>query len=40
LFERIERAELPVTGTRIALPFEVVLRRSCGCKHRTAIVTK
>ena len=40
LFERIERAELPQTGTRIALPVEIVLRRSCGCKHRTAVVTK
>ena len=40
LFERIERGELPQTGTRIALPVEIVLRRSCGCKHRTAVVTK
>jgi LacI family transcriptional regulator len=40
LFERIERAELPQTGTRISLPVEMVLRRSCGCKHRTAVVTK
>jgi LacI family transcriptional regulator len=40
LFERIERAELPQTGARIALPVEIVLRRSCGCKHRTAVVTK
>jgi LacI family transcriptional regulator len=39
LFERIERAELPQTGTRISLPVEIVLRRSCGCKHRTAVVT-
>jgi LacI family transcriptional regulator len=38
LFERIERGELPQTGTRIALPVEIVLRRSCGCKHRTAVV--
>ena len=37
LFERIERGELPQTGTRIALPVEIVLRRSCGCKHRTAV---
>jgi LacI family transcriptional regulator len=40
LFERIERGELPQTGTRIALPVEIVLRRSCGCKHRTTVVTK
>jgi LacI family transcriptional regulator len=40
LFERIERGELPQIGTRIALPIEIVLRRSCGCKHRTAVVTK
>lgn len=40
LFERIERGELPQTGTRIGLPVELVLRRSCGCKHRTAVVTK
>jgi LacI family transcriptional regulator len=40
LFERIERAELPLTGTRIALPVEIVLRRSCGCRHRTAVITK
>ena len=39
LFERIERGELPQTGTRIALPVEIVIRRSCGCKHRTAVVT-
>jgi LacI family transcriptional regulator len=40
LFERIERGELPQTGVRIALPVEIVLRRSCGCKHRAAVVTK
>ena len=40
LFERIERGELPQTGTRIALPVEIVLRRSCGCKYRTTVVTK
>jgi LacI family transcriptional regulator len=39
LFERIERGELPQTGTRIALPVEIVVRRSCGCKHRTAVLT-
>ena len=40
LFERIERGESPQTGTRIVLPVEIVLRRSCGCKHRTALITK
>jgi LacI family transcriptional regulator len=38
LFERIERGELPKTGNRIVLPVEMVLRRSCGCKHRTDVV--
>jgi LacI family transcriptional regulator len=38
LFERIARGELPQTGNRIVLPVEIVLRRSCGCKHRTPLV--
>jgi LacI family transcriptional regulator len=38
LFERIARGELPKTGNRIVLPVEIVLRRSCGCKHRTPVV--
>ncbi|MGD0097904.1 MAG: substrate-binding domain-containing protein [Terracidiphilus sp.] len=38
LFDRIERGELPQTGNRIILPVEVVLRRSCGCKHRVPVV--
>lgn len=38
LFDRIERGELPQTGNRIILPVEIVLRRSCGCKHRTPFV--
>jgi LacI family transcriptional regulator len=38
LFERIARGELPQTGHRIVLPVEIVLRRSCGCKHRTPLV--
>jgi LacI family transcriptional regulator len=38
LFDRIERGELPQTGNRIVLPVEIVLRRSCGCKHRTPVV--
>jgi LacI family transcriptional regulator len=38
LFDRIERGELPQTGNRIILPVEIVLRRSCGCKHRTPVV--
>jgi LacI family transcriptional regulator len=40
LFDRIERGELPQTGNRIVLPVEIVLRRSCGCKHRAPIVTQ
>jgi LacI family transcriptional regulator len=38
LFDRIARGETPNTGNRIVLPVEIVLRRSCGCKHRTAVV--
>jgi LacI family transcriptional regulator len=39
LFDRIARGELPQTGNKIVLPVEIVLRRSCGCKNRTAMVT-
>jgi LacI family transcriptional regulator len=38
LFDRITRGESPKTGNRIVLPVEIVLRRSCGCKHRTPVV--
>lgn len=38
LFDRISRGELPKTGNRIVLPVEIVLRRSCGCKHRSPVV--
>jgi LacI family transcriptional regulator len=38
LLDRISRGELPLTGSRIVLPVEVVLRRSCGCKHKTPMV--
>jgi len=38
LFERLERGETQQSGNRIVLPVEIVLRRSCGCKHRTAVV--
>jgi LacI family transcriptional regulator len=38
LFDRIARGEVPKTGNRIVLPVEIVLRRSCGCKHRGSIV--
>ena len=38
LMDRISRSELPLTGTRIVLPVEIVLRRSCGCKHKTPAV--
>jgi LacI family transcriptional regulator len=38
LFDRIARGELPQAGNRIVLPVEIVLRRSCGCKHRTPVV--
>jgi LacI family transcriptional regulator len=38
LFDRITRGELPQAGNRIVLPVEIVLRRSCGCKHRTPVI--
>lgn len=38
LFDRIARGETPQSGNRIVLPVEIVLRRSCGCKHRTPVV--
>jgi LacI family transcriptional regulator len=38
LIDRISRGELPQTGSRIVLPVEIVLRRSCGCKHKTPAV--
>jgi LacI family transcriptional regulator len=38
LFDRITRGETPHLGSRIVLPVEIVLRRSCGCKHRTPVV--
>jgi LacI family transcriptional regulator len=38
LLDRIARGEVPKTGNRIVLPVEIVLRRSCGCKHRTPVV--
>jgi LacI family transcriptional regulator len=38
LFERIARGESQQTGSKIVLPVEIVLRRSCGCKHRTPVV--
>lgn len=38
LFDRINTGEIPPVGNRIVLPVEMVLRRSCGCKHRVEIV--
>jgi LacI family transcriptional regulator len=38
LFDRITRGETQYTGSRIILPVEIVLRRSCGCKHKTPVV--
>ncbi|HEX7730013.1 MAG TPA: LacI family DNA-binding transcriptional regulator [Terracidiphilus sp.] len=40
LFERIQRSEVTQTGNRTVLPVELVLRRSCGCKHRTPVVVR
>ena len=34
LFDRIKRGEFPEEGTKIVLPVELVIRRSCGCKTR------
>ena len=36
LFERIRSGEVQKAGKRIVLPVEVILRRSCGCEHRSA----
>jgi LacI family transcriptional regulator len=38
LFDRMTRGEAPQTGNRIVLPVEIVLRRSCGCKHRSPVI--
>jgi LacI family transcriptional regulator len=38
LLDRISRGEVPQTGNKIILPVEIVLRRSCGCKHRSSVV--
>lgn len=38
LFDRIQRGEVPQTGNRIVLPVEIILRRSCGCRHRDPVV--
>ncbi len=40
LFDRIAGGKLPNKGSRIVLPIEIVLRRSCGCKHRTPVVIR
>jgi LacI family transcriptional regulator len=34
LFDRMKRSEFPEEGSRVVLPVELVLRRSCGCKTR------
>lgn len=36
LFERIQRQEFPVTGRRVVLPLELVVRCSCGCHPANA----
>ena len=38
LFDRLERGETPRTGNRVVLPVEIVLRRSCGCKNKSAVI--
>ena len=40
LLDRISRDEVPESGTRLVLPVEIVLRRSCGCRHRNPVVVK
>lgn len=32
LFRRLTQHELPETGTRVVLPVELIVRRSCGCE--------
>jgi len=39
LFERIRSGEVQKAGKRIVLPVEVILRRSCGCEHRSPVAT-
>jgi len=34
LFDRIKHDEFPEEGSRVILPVELVIRRSCGCKTR------
>jgi LacI family transcriptional regulator len=34
LFDRLKRDEFPKEGSRVVLPVELVLRRSCGCCPR------
>jgi LacI family transcriptional regulator len=34
LFDRLKRDEFPKDGSRVVLPVELVLRRSCGCRPR------
>jgi LacI family transcriptional regulator len=40
LLERVASRELPQTGNRIMSPIKIVLRRSCGCKHRAPVVIR
>ncbi|MFP5206617.1 MAG: LacI family DNA-binding transcriptional regulator, partial [Acidobacteriota bacterium] len=40
LLDRIAQGRTPEAGARLVLPVEIVLRRSCGCKHRTPVVMK
>lgn len=34
LLDRIERGEMPETGTRVVMPVEMVIRGSCGCTEK------
>lgn len=38
LFQRISRGEFPAKGSRVVLPLELVVRRSCGCRMSPAAI--
>jgi LacI family transcriptional regulator len=40
LFGRLKLGETTEPGKRIVLPVEMVLRRSCGCENKTAVVLR
>jgi LacI family transcriptional regulator len=40
LLDRIAHGKVPECGRRLVLPVEIVLRRSCGCRHSTPVVVR